>query len=64
MPISHTPSLALLKPAAAVRIRGVGDSEGGQGATNLGSLEALESLRVRGRLRVEGTPKVVKAQRL
>ena len=59
MPISHTPSRALLKPAAAVRIQGIGDSEGHHGATDLGSLEAL---RVRGRLRVTGTLKVVKAQ--
>ena len=47
MPISHTWSLALLKPAAAVRIQGVGYSEGNLSATDLGSLETLRSLGVR-----------------
>ena len=42
---------------------GCGNSDGGQGADLLGSLEALGSLAVRGRLWVAGTPMVVKAQR-
>ena len=36
------------------RLRVVGNSEGHHGATDLGSLGALESLRVRERLRVVG----------
>ena len=64
MPISHTWSLALLKPAAAVRIQGVGYSEGYRGASLLGSLEALRSLGVRERLGVMGTPKGIAAQQI
>ena len=41
----------------------IGNSEGGQGATRLRALEALGSLGVREREKVEGSPKVVKAQR-
>ena len=63
MPISYTPSLALLKPAAAVRIQGVEDSEGHHSTTDLGSLGSLESLGVRERLGVVRTPKGITARR-